>query len=416
MFKVKSNGIMYSSYFLLVVLSYIMSLNIIPSYLQYIFSIFLYLIALSSILFILNNGAYTIRKDVLIVLTTVLLLCIFKAISVVLNFDFLTSIKYILANSIFYFFIFLLVYKISYTYSLRDLLAPFILMSIIVTIISLAILFGYKPTFYFTDEEALQSYLLISESKQGLIGFSGPYLNQNQFAIVMFISFALFLSIFLGVIDSQKPSELYKKYFIIIFLLLSMFLTITTLSRASILAIFVVIIIVGLKGYKNKKSVLFLSFLFVFIFSMLIYFNDTISRLIERFSDDGTSSRIDIWVEALTVFQENYLFGVGSYSYSEGGVSFSAHNVYLQQLVSNGVLAFILWFGLILYFIKVAFLNILTKNFDEKNNQKIFLSALYIAILIHQLFETTIINVFHPMTLLMFAIMFTLIKKCKVQR
>ena len=407
MLKVNSSKVIYISYFLLILLSYTITLNIIPIYIQNVVSKFLYLSVMLPIFFMLSNSKYTMRKDIFAIITTMSLFSIFNAISFFLNFDFLNAIKYILGNSVFYFLTFLCVYRVSYLYPIRNLLAPFILCSVIIVIISLGILSGYKPSFYLSSEEGLQSYLLDSENKKGIIGFSGPYINQNQFSIIMFISSALFL----GILNNTKSTKLYKKYFIIIFLFISIFLTIITVSRASILAIAIVIVIMSLKNYKDKKSFLLLGFFMFFIFSMFVYFDNVVSRLIERVSSDGSSSRTDIWLNALNIFKENYLFGVGSYSYNVGGASLSAHNVYIQQLVSGGILAFIFWFGLILYFIKISVFNILTKKFNKQNNKNLFLSILFIAILIHQLFEATIISAFHPMTLLMFIIMFTLTRK-----
>ena len=361
MLKVNSSKVIYISYFLLILLSYTITLNIIPIYIQNVVSKFLYLSVMLPIFFMLSNSKYTMRKDIFAIITTMSLFSIFNAISFFLNFDFLNAIKYILGNSVFYFLTFLCVYRVSYLYPIRNLLAPFILCSVIIVIISLGILSGYKPSFYLSSEEGLQSYLLDSENKKGIIGFSGPYINQNQFSIIMFISSALFL----GILNNTKSTKLYKKYFIIIFLFISIFLTIITVSRASILAIAIVIVIMSLKNYKDKKSFLLLGFFMFFIFSMFVYFDNVVSRLIERVSSDGSSSRTDIWLNALNIFKENYLFGVGSYSYNVGGASLSAHNVYIQQLVSGGILAFIFWFGLILYFIKISVFNILTKKFNK---------------------------------------------------
>lgn len=413
MLRLNINKFIYICYFMLIIISYVISFDIVPTSLNSLLSIILYLsILLPFILIFLSNVQTKIRVDVFILVFLMFCFCIFKILSLILNFDITQAIQHFISYSLFYILTYLIAYKISYTFSLEEILKPFFLMSYIIIFISIAMLSGYQPRYYLNNEDLLQSYLMSSEQKQGLINFAGPYVNQNQFGIMTFISSSILFGKYISVLNIQDIFKS-KKLTLAIFLI-SFFLLIVTISRGAILATLIVILTLVLKSYKSKKNLINLGLFVFFIILMTVFSNNVIDFLIERISNDGTSSRTDIWSNAISTFKDNPLFGVGYYTYSESGASLSAHNAYIQQLASSGTIASIFWISIFLYFFIISISILIKKKMNSKNGQLIFLSALILAILVHQAFEATIIGAFHPLTILLFVSIFKLLKIYKL--
>ncbi len=90
---------------------------------------------------------------------------------------------------------------------------------------------------------------------------------------------------------------------------------------------------------------------------------------------------------------------MGIYEYNNSaGSKLSTHNFYINILVSFGFFAFVSWVSWVFIGVWKAFLILVKVNFFE-NKVDVFISLSFLSILIHQMFENTIVNTFSPLAL-----------------
>lgn len=150
--------------------------------------------------------------------------------------------------------------------------------------------------------------------------------------------------------------------------------------------------------------------------NFLTYFDDSqeeedeLSTDREYLSDDYTNGRFELWLGAAKVLMRNPLFGVGAKNINENvnkyiseytvavtpKLSENMHNIYVQVLVANGILAFIAFAA---YLITVIFKQLkffFTFDLQSENNLFIFkLTAVFFCIicglLVINLFDSNIL-------------------------
>jgi O-antigen ligase len=126
-------------------------------------------------------------------------------------------------------------------------------------------------------------------------------------------------------------------------------------ARAPILG-FIVASILLIPSLSNRIKIFFLFFMFAFLFSLFLY-HDYLPVFNRATIDDSFSFRNEIWKDALNIFYDNPVngIGLGNYSYyveifnpdqfwiSDNDVTFFDHpeSGYLKNLVEFGLLGFI---------------------------------------------------------------------------
>lgn len=396
MYIIKKTKALYAVYFIAVIISYIMGFNIVPLEIIWILNKLFYFNTFLTCFLLMSQSDFSIDKSFFKVTCTLTLFIFFTWISLTLNnsLSFQLIEKFIANFS--YILTFILVYKVVYSFSLAKVLRPFLIMSIITIIISIAILFGFEPYRYITYDNSS------SLQDSSLLGFSGPFVNQNSFVVYMFVASSAFLAGFLKLYQDDCKSFLYNKKTSTVMLGLSCFFSLTTLSRAGILAILIVLILLFIKGYKNKKIFILISLVTFFLIINVIYFNEIITAIINRMTNDGTSLRYEIWMGALEKLKTHPYFGVGSYYYEYYDFLFSTHNLYLHYMVTTGIVPFVFWVLTFIVPLKLSLYNLLLLKFTEINRIGILFSCIFIAILFHQFFEVIINVAFNTLTLTFF--------------
>jgi len=371
-------------------LTYTLSLNIVPPLIQWgVNKLWIFTLLL---LLLLNIKIFTKKIEFSFFLIVLSIFCyyLFLSISAFINFSTLDAVTYSFIYGFCYFSLFLIFYNLKNFLKISELFYPFVLCSSFVVIFSIIIYLGFKPTFYLSDQDQLDSYTDLKFGG-GLIGFSGVYLNQNSFSIMLLISI---VSIYSYILSAVNISKRYIN-FLYLMLIFSFFFLFLTMSRGAILSILLIIFLYFLKGYRNKSTFYIFGSLVALGVILYLFFYQYIDFFINRVQNDGTSSRSEIWVDAFNVFTHNFLFGVGDYKYiTKIGIGLSAHNVYLNKLASEGIFSFLFWFfsiliGIYFFFSKYIFIN-------SKYKIDVFLVCSFMGILIHQFFENTIVNTYSP--------------------
>lgn len=388
---VSRSSILYFFYSLLISISFFLSVNIISPEIKWILNKIFYIISIILIFLIFFNEK--IKKEVVFIL-----LFSYSFVSMLVYFyhyDLPQALANIASKSFLYFIVFIITYYFVNNFSLNLIIRPFFIAGFVFLAISLLIYLGLDLNFYLEDSDLVDAYLSNKESID-LMGFSGVFLNQNSMAILCLVS--LISSLFLYFLEVNT----YKKL-VYVSILLSIVMLFMTVSRAGILAAIVILMLMFIRKYNNRKFILSYAFLSILLIILFIILFDLFMLLVDRVQNDGTSIRSEIWMDALEVFKGNYLMGVGDYRYVISKGELSAHNVYIQNLASYGLVGSFLWFIFLSIFLYYAIFKLFFKK--KLNSIYIFSCASFIAILIHQIFEANISNIFAPITLLMFVLM-----------
>lgn len=390
----KISKIQYLLYFILVILTYITSSNIVPPLVKWPANKMWYLVFFAATFFLIYGTRAVVSKKIVFPILVLFIYSICVTISYFLNFGILWALIYSLVGGLFYFILFYYFSYLCQNFSVKELMLPFLVVSVFILLMSFLVVLGYQPNFYLNDSDQLDSYLNLKFGG-GLIGFSGIYLNQNSFSIILMISI---ISIFLMIADGKDFN--YKIRFLLFsFLLLSLGFLFLTMSRAAIFSSLILFMLFFIRGIRSKLNFYIIIFSVFFIVSILFIFNDFFDFFLSRIQNDGTSNRIDIWTDAWQVFKRNLYFGVGIYEYiNSAGSKLSTHNVYINILVSFGFFAFFSWVSWVFIGVWKAFLILVKVNFFE-NKVDVFISLSFLSILIHQMFENTIVNTFSPLAL-----------------
>ncbi len=247
---IKRKKLIFRLYYTLVCLTYILSVNIVPPFIQWmsnkllIFSLFF----LSGL--VLSESKYRLKSYFTLPLLLLLLYSTLSWPAIFLNFNNSEALKIFFTSSFLYFLLFITLAYISRYFTVEELFKPFITSSLIILFLSVSVYLGFEPTFYFDDEEELERYLTL---KFGgiLIGFSGVYLNQNTFGMILIVAIATMFSAITAGGYRKKAT-----YIIIVCgLIIAIVFLILTFSRASILSTSIIFTLYLVKKYKSKLSI-----------------------------------------------------------------------------------------------------------------------------------------------------------------
>jgi len=309
-------------------------------------------------------------------------------VSAYVNLGFIKSLTSLAFSGILYFSIFLTANEVFFRFGRIALLTPVRYSYLAIIVLSVFVFLGFDA---FAPSGKNDFYPVITT-------FSGVFRNQNTLGMMAACSTMIFFH--WAVIDSVglKRIFLYSVFFV------SLGFVVFTLSRASYLLVCLSFFIyLTLSGGFVSKFKYFVVFSLGIVIVLLMY-PDVYGGIVLRLNDGTLSQRDVIWMDAFHKFINNYLVGVGPgiYRYEVGDFSLSAHNAYLMQLVNLGILGFCAWFFIIIYyFFKSSYVNVFLK---QDVDSRIFYS-LFVGILAHQVFESSIFSIQHPMTITLFVCM-----------
>lgn len=198
--------------------------------------------------------------------------------------------------------------------------------------------------------------LILDVSMTRLLGFEDELINPNRLATMMGL---------LGVFSiSGRTDHLKGTLLNIFFIILCAILIFVTGSRSNLLAFgLCVILAYVMNGQLNRLiTVFFLSFLFAFYYVDF----DSWDYIVKRFSTesmslDGASVRLKTWQTLFPLGINQYLLtGVGFGALNvynlalDNGLSFSAHNLWIDSFLQLGVVGVILVGFMVIICIKYA--------------------------------------------------------------
>ena len=209
-------------------------------------------------------------------------------------------------------------------------------------------------------------------------GLTGPIFNRNVFGLLMGMGVIVsFLSI-------KFASKITLKILLVTLLVLFIFTTLFTYSRAvwvALIASFLAYIIVNIRNF-NKLH--FFYFFIALCIAILVFFNiDSLQNRFIELIHANSSNRNEIWLYCLDLFKQKMFFGWGLNAWKINGLQDYAnvHNSLLEILISLGIFGFIVF----TYFLYLVFKQIKnTKNFN----------AFYVLIflIVDSLFDQSIIS------------------------
>jgi teichuronic acid biosynthesis protein TuaE len=267
-----------------------------------------------------------------------------------------------------------------------DTINSFIKAIKIVVFISMALSFlaffeSLTGNYYFLDEDYLEWYSDYSLLSKVSI-FREPvtlFGNPNNYGLFLFYSFCF--TLFLFFIETRKSLKILYSLFLIV----TLFLVVITLSRSSLFGIVIVIlftlIMILFRGTASaRNTTLFILFILGVIATQFIlsysYFFDGLFML--EFGTDGTSDsiRASLILNGLEILKNTFFLGSGLGNvehYMEmkrnldlGGIV-NLHNWWMEILVSSGVLVFLIYI-----FIYIRNIFILFKKIKLLNGIHIF--------------------------------------------
>ena len=220
--------------------------------------------------------------------------------------------------------------------------------------------------------------LLVHNIGNKIEGLSGPIFNRNVFGLLMGIGVLLsFLSI-------KSVSKINLKILLVTLLILFIFTTLFTYSRAvwvALIASFLMYILLNIKNFSK------LHFFYCFIIlsvAILVFFNiDSLQNRFIELIHANSSNRNEIWLYSLDLFKQKIFFGWGLNAWKINGLKDYAnvHNSLLEILVSLGVFGFIVF----TYFLFLVFNQI-------KNSKNLNAFYVLIFLIVDSLFDQSIIS------------------------
>jgi O-antigen ligase len=176
--------------------------------------------------------------------------------------------------------------------------------------------------------------------------------------------------------------------------ILNCFGLLLTFSRGAYLGFLAAIIFFLIFGSRllskqlKQAIILGICFLLIIAFTIPAFRIRLISSF--NFNEGSVAGRIEIWQQALSVWQKNFWLGVGigNYSYWQNPLHsyrlpVYAHNTYLDIAVEMGIIGLLSWLSIFAYSLK----KLLEKS-SENELLKITLGSSLIYFLIHSFFET----------------------------
>src|SRR5699024_1239977 len=277
-------------YFIVIISVYFMEMSVIPLELAWAINKIFYLSL--GLLFLQQAGKVKrIIKGSWLPLLFLFLYIVFYLSSVMVVQTEGISFGEIASKSFFYIVIFTVFCSLVYELDFKDLLFPFFIGTLIIIFLSLPPLFGYEYTYYSMDEGRLAARIAAIKSSLQATGFArypGVYTNQNGFGLVLVVGLGISLALYCDYTLRSFKYNRFQLFFIIVAFISSLLFALITLSRASLLAVFIILSIFSYKTLKNKR-VLVTVFIFTILSIVFLYLNKEILDLIfYRFTSQGT--------------------------------------------------------------------------------------------------------------------------------
>ena len=273
-------------------------------------------------------------------------------------------------------------------YSVKSLLNPFLLSGLVLLFLSVGAYFGL-PLKIYVGSTGLQ--MNAGANASSLIMYSGVFANQNGFGAYL-LSFIPVL-----MMAAAVSKRFLFRYFLYSCVTVSMLFVFLTVSRASILGVILFFSIFAIHFRRSMLFPIWLIGVLLIVASSVSVFGDLYEFILERFSSGSSSGRTVIWKDAFGKILDNPLYGVGDYKFN----GLSAHNVYIDNMASWGLIVFVLWLSL--YLVAAFFSLYYIFRVPSKNKKIVAISgASVLAILIHQIFETSINTPVHQVSVVLF--------------
>ena len=389
--NIQKRNIVYFLYFTAILLAYFMGMGITPLSMKWLINKALYLTI--GLLFLTQvKRIKIILQASFLPLMFLLGYVFFYLLSVAATQPEGISLGAVVSKSVFYPIIFLIFCGLVYELDFKELLFPFFVGTLVVIALSLLPIIGYEHVYYGMDEARLGARVdAINRSLQsaGYARYSGVYLNQNTFGLVLAIGLGISLALYCDYTLRRFKYTKFQSYVIALVFISSLAFALITLSRASLLAIFIVLSVFSYKAIRSVKGLLAIIILFASVFAILYFNQEVFDLIVYRFTEQGTSSRSLIWMDALGTIANYPFTGVGEFVSFVNNRGQSAHNVYLQILADNGIFSgvcWVLWAG---YYLYNSTRIVFSKSLGGDLRIPV-LAGLCIGILSHQFFESQV--------------------------
>jgi len=207
---------------------------------------------------------------------------------------------------------------------------------------------------------------ILNPSEKILQGPGGMLGDNNEFALTFNMMLPFFY--FGGELITDQRHKKYKVALRILFYL-SILGVIFTYSRGGFLGLIAVILMINYRSEKKFTSVIvtvMFAAMIVLFFTPEAY-KDRVSTIndSEEERDNSVKGRIHFWKVAISIANDNPLFGVGPQCYSDVynrydtsggyfGTNRAVHNSFFQMLADNGYIAFGLYVSLIIISIRTC--------------------------------------------------------------
>ena len=193
-------------------------------------------------------------------------------------------------------------------------------------------------------------------------GISNHYSSNGNYCA---ISFVIYGTNWIVSTNKKKKNHNLK---ICIISLLALLLTTKRAHLIFSIATLLFIYYLYLRGNKISKLfyILFVAIIILSLFFILSDFVPVITEVLDRFTeqDDISNGRFAYWSQAIDIFKEHKLFGIGWLQYSYFNIDGTgAHNCYIQLLCETGIIGFSIFIFAILF----SFISSI-KLFDKIRN------------------------------------------------
>jgi O-antigen ligase len=193
--------------------------------------------------------------------------------------------------------------------------------------------------------------------------YSATGVNAVDLALILIMGLPVAMQLFF--LAGQNTKGILLKFVNLAYIPLAIFAIILTGSRTSLIAVIPFgLYLIGTRQIKSNTKLLVVGILIVSLLALLPFIPTTIT---DRLSTLGASieardlgGRVELWWQAIAVFSEHPLTGLGSGTL-DSAIGSAAHNTFVSVLAETGFVGFVL-FLLILAIVFFQAMNIPSKN------------------------------------------------------
>lgn len=353
---------------ILVILSYFFLITFIPQYMYSITEI--YLFSLLSFLLLYTKIKYKIKKSYFLFLFYILLSS-FEIVRV--SETQIEGYKHYMLTLVAVFLMSIILISIS---NWKEYLLRILIYILCIYFVGAVIQYISPNLLYIINNMHMTMDALNSAqvyiNKSINVGFtSNPGINGYFISIIMFYFYTMFLNTFKKI----------NKYIYLFLFIFSFILLINTGKRGFLLFSVLILMYLTYKHSNNFLSSFVSPFIIVLLISYVFFNTEMGINIIERTQNqvDVTTGRADGYQLMFNFFEENIFIGNGIFSINEHINISNGHNIYLQLLAEQGLLAFI---PLVLFFIINVLQNIKLLNLkNTKEENQVYLFSLSVQLL-----------------------------------